>query len=148
MAVSPFGNVKYYPASNFAVPFKLTTNAGQHQTQTPTPTLQETVFKQKVSKKVSPQASNARNWFYVAVDMLRFQLTFTKKWETQSVHQKSKIFILTNHSQGQTAENIVDVLTVIGEGSSGFGETAERSPQHLQLRQRNMPLSCVLLNQL
>lgn len=55
---------------------------------------------------------------------------------------------IKDYLQGQAAENIVDVLTVIREGSSGFGETAECSPQHLQLRKRNLPLSCVLLNQL
>ena len=41
------------------------------------------------------------------------------------------ICIVTNYLQGHTAENIVDVLTVIREGSSGFSETAECSAQHL-----------------
>lgn len=50
--------------------------------------------------------------------------------------------------QGQTAENILDVLTVIWKGSGGFGKIVECSPQHLQLRERNLPLPCVLLNKL
>lgn len=37
-------------------------------------------------------------------------------------------FQVTDYLQGQTTENIVDMLTVIREGSSGFGETAECSP--------------------
>lgn len=33
--------------------------------------------------------------------------------------------------QCKAADNVVDVLTVIGEGSSGFGKTVESCPQHL-----------------
>lgn len=55
---------------------------------------------------------------------------------------------LKKYSQGQTAENILDVLTGIRKGSCGFGKTAESSSQHLELRQRNMPLAGVFLNQL
>lgn len=40
------------------------------------------------------------------------------------------------------------MLTVIGEGSGGFGEAAECCPQNLQLREGNVPLPRVLLHQL
>lgn len=62
--------------------------------------------------------------------------------------QKQFNFKGTNYLQGQTAENIVDMLTVIRKSGSGFGETTKCSPQHLQLRERDLPVSCVLLNQL
>lgn len=42
----------------------------------------------------------------------------------------------------------MDVLAVIGEGSRGFGKAAESAPQHLQLGERNLPVTCVFLNQL
>lgn len=42
----------------------------------------------------------------------------------------------------------MDVLAVIGEGSRGFGKAAESAPQHLQLGKRNLPVTCVFLNQL
>lgn len=42
----------------------------------------------------------------------------------------------------------MDVLAVIGEGGRGFGKAAESAPQHLQLGKRNLPVTCVFLNQL
>lgn len=50
------------------------------------------------------------------------------------------------HLQRQTTENILDVLTVVWKAGCGSGEAADRSPQHLQLREGNLPLTCVLLN--
>lgn len=55
---------------------------------------------------------------------------------------------MDEYVQGKAAEDIVDVLAVIGEGGRGFGKAAESTPQHLQLRKRNLPVTCVFLNQL
>lgn len=56
--------------------------------------------------------------------------------------------MVTGYSQGQTAEDMLHMLAVIGEGCGGLGEAAQCGPEDLELREGDLPVAGVLLNQL
>lgn len=84
---------------------------------------------------------NSNNSKKLLQDKKKFSMT--TKGVDRSIDQS-----IDNSLQGKAADNVVDVLAVMGEGSRGFGKTTESRPQHLQLGKRNLPVTCVFLNQL